>query len=85
MPMSLHDLQGVAHAEGDAFEQRADHGVAGGARGQADPAAAGAGVGVGAALAGEIGQEEQPLAAGRGLFGLGDEQLVGVDALCFLA
>src|SRR5688572_31164769 len=39
--------------------------------------AAGGRVGMGAALARQIRQEKQPFAAGRSLFGLGNEQLVG--------
>src|SRR5699024_909128 len=64
-----HDFQGIAHAVGDAFQQGADQVRAGGAGGEADPGAAGGGVGVGAALAGEVGQEEQPLGPRGGFLG----------------
>ena len=43
---------------------------------QADEAAAGVGIGVRRPLAGEIGQEEQPLAAGRHRLGLFGQQVV---------
>ena len=48
---------------------------------QADEAAARVGIGVRRALAGEIGQEEQPLAAGRRRLGrFGSERSIGVAA-----
>ena len=51
------------------------------ADGQADPGALGVGVEVRGALAGQVGQEEEPLGAGAGQGGLVGEQEVGVVAL----
>ena len=59
-------LQAVAHGVGRPFEHRSDQMLSAVADGQADPAAAGVGVEVRGALAGQVGQEEQPLGAGRG-------------------
>ena len=78
-----HDFEGIAHAEGDAFEEGSDEHVAGGAGGDADPSAAGVGIGVGAAFAGEIGEEEESFGAERGLGGAGDEELVGINLFLF--
>src|SRR6185437_1984426 len=47
----LDDLQGIAHAEGDAFHERSDEHVARGSAGDADPSAAGTRVGMRATFA----------------------------------
>ena len=71
-------ISSVAHAEGDAFQQRADEHRPGGAGGDSDPTAAGVRIGVGAAFAGEIGKKLQPSLPG-GAAWLFDQQGVGVD------
>src|ERR1019366_10237365 len=60
-----------AHAEGDAFEGCAKDVSAGVAGGEADEGGFGEGVGMGAAFAGEVGEEEEVLTAGGGLGGFG--------------
>ncbi len=61
-----------AHAEGDAFDDGAEEVGAGVARGEADEAGAGGGVGVGAAFAGEVREEEEGFTAGWNSLGFGD-------------
>ena len=74
-------LEAVAHGEGRPFEQAADHVGAAVADGQADPGPLGVGVEVGRSLAGQVGQEEQPLGARAGQGGLVGQQEIGIFAL----
>ena len=71
----LHEDEAVFQPEGDAFEDGAGHMGFGVAGRQADECAARERVGVGGALAREVGQEQQSFAA-RWDFGGGGEQVV---------
>ncbi len=63
----LDDLQAVAHRVGHAFHDRPHQVPARVGQRQPDEAAPGVRVGVRRPFAGEVGQEEQPFAAGRRL------------------
>ena len=80
MFMFPHDVEGVSHAEGNAFEQGADHHCAGGAGGHRPihpPRALG--IGMRAAFAGEIRKEEKTFAAQRRGCGFAYQQLVRIN------
>jgi hypothetical protein len=71
------ECEGVAEAEGDAFEDGADEVSAGVGGGDADEGGAGAGVEVRGAFAEEVGSPEESVAASGGLGGEGGELVVG--------
>ncbi len=62
-PRFLHQFEAVAQAKGNAFEDGPGHVGLGVPDGEADKGPPGQWIGVGRALAGQIGQEEQALAA----------------------
>ena len=77
-PEFLEDLEGIAQAEGHAFQDRTYQVPAVVGRGQPKPHPASLRVQMRRALAHQIGKKQQAVAAGRSLFCLLDDHVVGI-------
>src|SRR5438132_13446069 len=77
----VEEREGVAQAEGDAFQNGADHVGASVRRGQADEGAASVGIKVRSALAHQIGSPQKPPASGRDFGGFVRQAFVRIAAI----